>query len=503
MPGRWNPAAPPKRPGSYSNFVARPVQRVNAPLAGIVAMPIVADWGPIGSVVASANIGEYKSVYGESTYMADSPGYVAAYQVFKGEGIKNRGGAAELLTVRMAGTAAKQAQAKFADTLGSPNAEAIIVKALYKGTLGNKISAQFAANATEPSTKYDLVVYLNGAEVERWTYTKATNSTLTAIVNGKSDWVEVEVKKSEAPQALTTKVLTEGNNGATLEAADWTGALTALGTKRFSVFVPFDLTTEAVQTSINTWATAPETGANSKGRRFEVVEGGKSADSLAEAISRSALANNENVVNVGAFTVTDTEITDSTGAKVVLSSSQFAPRIAGVIAATGGSSSVTFSRFADVSLVTGLSEDVDFVKASEKGVLTLAQDSNALAPVRVEQDVTTYIEDTTAKPKEIFGTLKFVRTMQSFEMRITEWAENEEVIGKLGVSRDTKEYIIGQATKIMELEYIVPGEIQKEDSTVFISPDPPATAKDNFIPVTYEFNFGRDLRQIRNTIVVG
>lgn len=500
MPGRWNPASPPKRPGSYTNYIAKPVARINAPLAGIVAMPVVADWGPTDEVVECNSLGEYRAVFGDTLY---TPGHIATYQLFKGEGIANRGGASRALIIRKAGSSAKEASVKLADTKEAPNAEAVIVKGIWKGTLGNRLAVTVEANAIDPSNKYDLVVFLDGAEIERWTYGKTDWAELKAKV-AKSDWITVEVKKEEAALALvgTPKALSGGNDGTTLASGDWTDVMSEFGSRRFSVFVPFDLTDETIIASLKAWASDPETGLNSKGKRFEVVTGMNTAD-LEEALEQSEALNDENFCNWGGFLVQDSEIEDENGNPVNLTPSTFAPRVAGVIAATGGSAAITFSRFADVSLVEGLSDDADFVAASEGGVCTLAEDSNELAPVRVEQDVTTYVDDTEGKPKSIFGKLKFVRTMQAFEMRLTEFAENEEVIGKLGVNDDSREYLVGQARKIVE-EFERSGEFFKGDTgtAVYVSLDPPPTPQDNFIPMVYEPVFGRDLEQIRNSVIV-
>lgn len=500
MPGRWNPAAPPKRPGSYTNYIAKPVARVNAPLAGIVAMPVTADWGPVDEIIDCGGLSEYRAVFGDTVY---SPGHIAAYQLFKGEAVNKRGGASRALIVRKAGESAKQASAKLADTKEAPNAEAVVIKGIWKGTLGNRLAITVEANALDPSNKHDIVVYLDGAEIERWTYGKTSWAELKAKV-AKSDWIEVEVKKEEAALALVSvpKSLTGGNDGLTLSNGDWTNVMAEYGSRRFSVFVAYDLTDETVIAALKAWATDPETGLNSKGKRFEVVTGMGTSD-LEEGLEQSESLNDENFNNWGGFKVQDSQIEDENGDVITLTPSQFAPRVAGVVAATGGAASITFSRFADVTLVEGLSSDAEFVEASEGGLCTLAEDSNGLAPVRVEQDVTTYIDDTVAKPKEIFGKLKFVRTMQKFEMELTEFSENEEVIGKLGVNDESREYLVGQGRKIAE-RYEREGEFFKgeEATRVFVNPDPPSTPQDDFIPLVYEPVFGRDLQQIRNAVIV-
>lgn len=493
MPGgQWNPANPPKRPGAYTNFVAQATARIIAPLSGIVALPIVTDWGPEAEVVPSNSVGEFKSIFGDST---DTAGYRAVYQAFKGEGVAGRGGAAQLLVLRMIGSAGKQALVKLEDTEAG---ETFTVKAKYKGSKGNDLSVAVEVNALDEA-KQDFIVYLEGSEVERWTFAKAEPSVLAEKLEG-SDWVEIEVTAEKELEVAETTSLTEGNDGSELEKEDWTNALALIAVKRFSVFVPYDLSDEEVRTEIDTW----QAGLNEKGKRFTTVFGGEEAggaEGLEEAEERSEALDDENVVNCGAFRVKDSQIVNASNEPIELNASQFAPRVAGVIAATGGTAAVTFSRFIDVTLVSGISEDSDFVSASEAGLLTLAEDSNELAPVRIEQDVTTYSSDTTAKPKELFGKLKFVRTMQKLEMRFTEFAENEDIIGTLGVSPESREHLIGQYRKILREEFETPGEIQPE-AKVYVSQDPPPKETDNFIHTVYEIVFGRDIAQARGTVVV-
>jgi hypothetical protein len=501
MPGRWNPAAPPRRPGAYTNFVSRPIERINPPLSGIVALPITADWGPIDEVVVCDSHGDYRAIFGDSL---DTPGNIAVYQAFKGEGIKNRGGASQVLAVREAGSSASASSAELADTDGTPDTDAVVLTAVYKGTKGNDISYAVVANVDNPSTEYDLVIYLQGSEVERWTYTKATNSTLTDIV--RSDWVGVRVNSSRAALDVTRSpvALSGGDDGLTLTSGEWTAALTKLGTKRFGVFVPYDLSDDSLQAAIETWAADPDTGLNNKGKRFEVVMGGGrigTPDTLSDALRRSAGYDNENIVNLGAFSVQDSKILDANGDPVELTAASFAPRVAGVIAATGDSAAVTFARFVDVTLLTGLSEDSDFVAASEGGVMTLAEDSNALAPVRIEQDVTSYISDTADKAKEHFGKLKFVRAMQLFEMAITEFSENEDVIGKLSNSAETREYIVGRVYRIAE-EFEDRKAFLPKTTRIFVSQDPPPSDLDNFVNLLYDVTPARDVGQMRGTVVV-
>jgi hypothetical protein len=500
MAGRWTKANPPKRPGAYTNFVSKPQLRIDPPLSGIVALPVVATWGPDSEVVEVDSIGQYVSIFGDDT---TSAGYKAAYQTFKGEGIEGRGGAARCLIYRLVGGDAAAASLDLANTAGTPVTDAVVVEGIYLGSYGNNLSVALVANAAESATKQDLIVYLDGSEVERFTFTTADLATLEAAV-ATSGFIKVTVNDDTDPldEVSTATALTGGDDDdAGVGAGEWSDSLEALATKRFAVFCPFDLTDEAIQDSIRTWAADEEIGHNVKGKRFITVLGCTSPiGDLAQAVERAGDLNSPDVVVVGGFTVSDSKIVDGNGDPEVLSPSLFAPRVAGVIAATGDNGSVTFSRFTDASLVTGLSSDADFVTASEAGILTLAEDSNIAAPVRIEQGVTTYQDDTEAQPKEIFSSIRYVRIMGSIETAITEFVEGK-VIGRLNMSQETREYVLGFSQKLLS-GFADRGAVQ-DNYQVYVSQDPPPSDTDDFINLVYEVTLGRDVKQIRGTIVVG
>lgn len=497
MPGRWNSANPPKRPGAYTNFAAKPQIRMDAPLSGIMAMPIVSSWGPDSVVVELDSMGDAVDIFGNDT---QSEGYRALYQAFKGEGVDGKGGAARVLAYRMTASAGAKATKNFANTNASPVANALALTAVYKGTFGNSISAAIVANAVDGATKQDLVIYIDGNEVERFVFTKASPNTVVALV-AESDFVRAVVNNNADPLATTAALsLTGGDDGLTLTSTEWTAAMTALGTKQFSVFCPFNLSDSTLQNSIRAWAADPVTGHNVKGKRFHTALGAPSADSLATCLTRTASLASEDVSYAGAFTVTDSNIVDTNGDPVVLSPAAFAPRIAGIICATGEVGSITFSRLADVKLVSGLSTDADFVSATAGGVLTVAEDSNPVSPARIEVGVNTYQLDTEEKPKEIFSSIRFVRIMASIEMAITAFVESN-VIGRLTMNANTREYVLGAFQKMMA-GYVAINAIT-EDYKVYVAANPPPSDTDDFINLVYEITLGRDVKQVRNTVVVG
>ena len=273
--------------------------------------------------------------------------------------------------------------------------------------------------------------------------------------------------------------------------------LAALEVERFGVFAPFDLTGASDVAALKTWAA----NLNLSGKRFVTVLGGAINELVSDAVTAAALLNNENIVRVGNGSVVDSELLDANKNPRILSTSQLAPRIAGIIAQKGEAKSMTFSRLAGLSLLNGPS-DANVLSAFDGGVVVLTRDSNVDSPVRIERGLTTFLEAsaTTSKPYSIFRNPKFVRTMQGIEMELCEWAETN-VIGLLPVTNKTRDYVLGHTKEMLGVreaaEVVLPGW------TVEVDPDPPPTDLDEFIAVKVGLRFGRSVEQVFFTVKVG
>lgn len=489
-------------PGSFTNFEAAVETAINAPLEGIVALPFTSDWGPESTVVPLLSIGKYRSVYGLSTGTA---GYRACLQAFKGEAIENKGGAAQVLGYRMVGSAGAKAKAKLKDTTAEPKLEALVLTAKYKGAKGNDLGWKVIVNSKD-SSKNDLIIYDGTQEIERYTHEKAALVKLAENINKRSNWVSADASKAgEKSLAITSSIaaLTGGNSGTTLTAGEWTGAMDELGKQRFGVFVPFDLTDETIQASLLEW----EKNLNeTKNKRFTVITGGALNESIDEAIERSETFNDENISNFGCGSYTDADIIDSTtGELVVLTSSQLAPRIAGIVAAAGESEAITFSRLKGVTIVSGPTDD-EIVAGLSNGVITVGIDSNAEAPVRIVRGITTYTDDTTDKPYQFYSVLKFVRTMQGFENDLQDLWTNR-IIGKLPVDEGTREFVVGKAKELLKGrvdERVIQDTLVNGEKGWFvrISQNPAPSDGDDFIALDYGMAFERALEKVLNRVII-
>jgi hypothetical protein len=500
MPGTFSKSARPKLPGAYTNFVAEAPIVVPAGIGSVVAIPFTHNWGPFKQFVRAQSLGEWESIFGGSR---TSPGYIAVQQAFRGEGLPGRGGAGEVLCYRTGAAAAAKATKILQNT--TP-AAALTVTAVYEGARGNDLRLTVQDYAPDTVTRDELLVLDGTTVLERYNYPIINLADLAAQINGTgaylgqgSDWVTAAVTLDGvalAPIAATP--MTGGADGGTLAAGDWTALHTALEVERFSIYAPFDLTDTAVLASLKTWVAAQNAG----GKRFTAVVGGALNEPVATAIGATAGAamfGDPNVVRVGVGSVSDAGLPDAAGNPTVLSTSQLAPRVAGILAQRGEAESMTFGRLEGCTILVGPSLS-DELAAFDGGVVVLGRDSHPDSPVRLGKGLTTFISKSdTTRPYLVYRNPKFVRTMQVFEMEITEYAE-QMVIGQLPVNDNTREALVAEMTSRLR---------KREEATVIqpgwsatVDKDPPPTDDDEFIALLYGMKFGRSVEQVFNTIRV-
>lgn len=503
MPGEFSKNNRPKLPGAYVNFVARTVTRTAVGTGAIVALPFTHTWGPYKTATLVSSVEEFEAIFGTDA----SPGRIAVKQAFTGEGgVDGRFGAGSVLCYRFGGSAGAKATRTLTNTASAT--PAVRLTARYEGTRGNRIQVtiqDLAGSATNDELVIENVD--DGSVLERFSYPQTDMTNLVAQINGTgayagngSDWLVADgpgggaVVTGTALTAITDQALTGGNDGSTLAAGDWTAALSSIEISRFGIFAPFDLTdaTGAIQTSIKTWAQ----GLNQRGKRFLTVFGGAAGESVATATGVTvggALYNDPNIVRLGVGTYVDAE-------HGTLSTSQLAPRLAGIFAGRSQHESATAARLPGLTITTGPT-DSEQVSLLDAGVISIARDSNLVAPTRLTKALTTWTTTTnTSKPYLIFRNPKFVLTMHALEMELTEWAE-AEVIGKAPINDKTRAAVVaelGGRLKVRERAGIL-----QDGSSIGIDQDPPPSDDDEFIAVVYGVKFGRSAEQVFATITVG
>lgn len=497
MAGTFSKNNLPKRPGAYFAFQARVPEPTLVNPQGVIAVGFTHNWGPENAVIPLNSWGDFVTKYtlGAPAGGVYSSGYRAVKDSFKGEGLPGWGGAGQVLAYRIVNAAGAFGSKVLQNTVP---AAAITLTALYKGTYAANVTLDVVATPADPTNKHDLVIKVEGAEAERFTYAKTNITDLGAQINGttpytattKSKWVGASaITSGTALTLVSAQALAGGNDGSALVPADYTAAMTAFEPWRFSVLTFDNLTDSTAQASLLTWAQ----NLNAKGKRFVTVTGGAAAETMATAVARSATFNDPNFVNVGGGTFTDATYGD-------LSTAMLTPRIAGIIAQRGEAAEITFARLKDLTVKVGNTE-ADIYSALAGGVVALSRDSNQQSPVRIELGLTSFTTTTdAARPYNVYSNLKFVRVMQGIETELTDWAESF-VIGKMQVNQGTRDYVRGQMQARMAIRedngVILPGWSVSTDT------NPPPLDTDNFVALVYAVTLGRGVQQVLNTVVVG
>lgn len=492
MGGIFSKSNRPTLPGAYFNFTSTTTESVPTSPNAAVAIPFVHDWGPFEAPVRVTSFAEFQAVFGASD---DTPGYRAVKQAFLGEGLPGRGGAGEVVCYRFGGSAA----AKATKTLNNTSAAAAItLTAVYEGTRGNDLKVTTQNNASD-SAKNDLIILDGTTVLETYTYTDADITALAAAINANSDWVTAgSVTSGTALATVTGSSFASGNDGSTLTSGEWATCFDDLDIEPFAVFAAQNLTDSGIQASLLAWVD----DSNDVGKRFFAVVGGASAESISTAATRSGSLASPNVVNVGGITVTDPTL-GSGGTDHTFGGSELAARVAGILASRGEFQSLTHARFAGLELDAGPTL-TDSETAFDEGVVTLARDSHAAAPVHIKTGLTTWTQtdadaDTT-KPYLIYRQPKYVRTIHGIESDLTNWAE-ETIIGLRPINDQTREAIIGEVKRSLSDREAL-GAIQSGWS-VAIDQDPPPTSDDEFIALSISVQFARSLEQVYFTVSVG
>jgi hypothetical protein len=501
MSGEFSAANLPTLAGAYFDFESATPQPQIVNTTGVVAIPFTHNWGPANQIVELFSFSEFLTTYGGGLTSGYTQAYTAIRQAFDGEAIPGRGGASAILAYRIVGSSGAKASLVLTNT--TP-ATALTLSAAYPGSWANtNLSVIVQPTPANPTVTVDIDVYVQGVLAETWTFPKTTMATGAALINASSNWITAVVGTDGiALSSVSTQTyLTGGNDGATTAGADWTTMMAAFQAQAFTAFAPADLagsaytgplTPTTLLASLVAWGGMGSGGLNAIGHRATLVVGGASGEAASVATSRSATIADPNFINLGVGTYSDSLLG-------TLSPSQLAPRLAGIIAARGDSQGLTFARLARLSITTP-PQYSDILTGIQTGFMTIGQDSNPISPVRFEKGVTTYITTTNpAMPVAVFGNTKFMLTMQQIERDITEWAQSN-VIGVMTVNAATISYVINYVSQY--LGGLASSNVIQPGFTVTQAALPVPTSTSNFIALQYQVQFGRDVEQVLNTVIV-
>lgn len=419
----------PVRAGTRITFGGVIPTRYNPGLAESVGIPIIHDWGPEEDARLITSSDEFDALFGDS----DTAGRRAVLDALRGQGITTEGnGAGGVWVFRMVGAAGAKATKALQNT--TP-ATALTLTAKYAGVRGNDLSVTVLLDPRD-SNRHILKLFYKGVLQETFTYAKTDIAAAAATINAGSNLVTaVSNVTGTALAVVSAQAFASGNSGTTLLSADWVAAMTAFEYKKLSIVAPYDLTDDTIRATFVAWVQTQVAAM----RPVFLVVGGAAGETLDTAIARSQAINDPHVINLGVGSFID----DANGGAVV-STSQLAPRIAGVLAARGEEASITFADLADLRLsgASGPTND-EVIDALRFGVVVLTQteSDNDDVTLHVERGISTYTTDTDLdRPLNIWSEVQMVRGMDIFLREFKKWGD-DIVIGKLPVDDRTRNMI--------------------------------------------------------------
>jgi hypothetical protein len=491
----------PSLPGTVITFVGTRAPRILPAAADTVAIPIVTDWGPLGADAPGTsgrdggpqectNFSEYTGLFGDS----DTPGRTAVAGAFAGQGLPGLPGAGAVLVYRMGGTSVAKSTITI-DAAGG-GAGTLQLDAIYAGSRGDRIS--YTVDADPNSAGNDrLRLYLDGVLQETYIYTAPNLAALAAAINVRSVLVRATalvLDTAPAARLLATTnpvALAGGDDGATVVSSDHLAALAGIEFKQFGIVAPYDLTSAPILASYLSWV---QTQAQ-KSRPVRLVIGGAAGETVDTAITRSQSLNDPHVVNVGGGTFHD-DLLDKD-----LSTSQLAPRIAGILAAKSQQHALTFAKIGGLHNVVGNADD-EIQAAVDNGVTVLAPTSSADADIRIEKGVTTYTGDTDSMPQDVYGDPRLIGVMDNYVRDMKQWGD-DKVVGDLPVNDDTRNLVRGQA-RALEDALLIAGLILPANPTAnppvpapwVVCEDPGDPNLEDAVPYTFGWQFAKTANYI-------
>ncbi|MGG1662885.1 phage tail sheath N-terminal beta-sandwich domain-containing protein [Brevibacillus sp. NRS-1366] len=377
MAGQYQPGEEKVLSGPYSFLKSFIEEQTTLGLRGKFAMPIVADWGPIGDFVTVRNKTSAEKKFGKvedfDLIWATDPQPI------------------EVLLYRVAGDSAKAASALL------KNGETDVLKgtAKCKGKDGDRLKVVIQPNILD-DTKLDALTYFDSVLVE--THTFATNDELVSV-STSSDFIGWEKLADELPSPTAGTNLMGGDSGTSVEATKYTAYQNALNGQKgkFGVFT-LGIADPGLNAAAQDWTDQQY----QLGNYVRFVFGGDSTrDQNKSAIMQASKdANNMAVVNCGS---------GFTWKGKSYPSAKKAVYIGALMAALPLNYTMALFITPFDSLTKEWDEDTDLTELVEAGTLMLNMDNGL---VIIQEPVNTLTVPGVDQSKE-FGKIRVADTMLS------------------------------------------------------------------------------------------
>lgn len=434
----------PDVPQTIIRFQGEKIPRILPSSADTVMIPLVHDWGPVysdaagplgtdGGVQELLSFSDWTRLFGDS----DTPGRTAVAGAFAGQNLPGAVGAGAVIAARVAGATAAVATVSVQNT--TPTA-ALTLSGKYVGSRANNFTYVIDSDPANPTTRDRLRILYLGAVQETYLYSKTDIAGLAAAINFRSKLITATSVVSGTGLTHGNGAFAGGDDGATLTPTDHLNVLASLRLADAAILAAYDLTDTAVQASYLSWVQSQSDAS----RPVRWVVGGLAGESIDDALTRTTALADPHVINFGVGTWHD-DLLDKD-----LSTSQLAPRIAGILAARGQKSALTYAKIGGLHNVGGTAPADDAIESAvTMGVTVLMPAAAADADVRIAKGVTTWTADTATMPNDVFGDPRLVGIMDNYVRTMKKWGD-DNVIGDLPVNDDTRNTVYGEARRLQD-----------------------------------------------------
>lgn len=379
------------RPGAYTNVKSNSLDVNMSASRGIVAIPLVLDWGKVNEVIEIDSTSNLKPIFGYD--ITDSQ------MLLIRETLKN---AKKLLVYRLN-----------SGLKASKTVDGFTITAKYEGTRGNDITVRILANVD--TEDFTVETFLGDSKVDSQNGTKV------------SDLISNEYVEFSGTEDLTANagIKLEGGTNQTVSGSNYTTFLEKIEKFKFNVLA---ITTEDV-TSIKAVLKTFVKRLRDSGKYIQMV------------ISNYDNADYEGIISVKNGVILD----DGT----VLNASKACAYVAGIMAAADVNKSNTYEVYDGAVNVDTIYTDTEIEEALTKGelVFTIKNDK-----VIIEQDINTLVTYTVEK-NQYFHKNRVVRCIDTLQEEITTLFENY-YIGKVNNDEDGRTLFKSAVIKLINDNYV-------------------------------------------------
>lgn len=374
------------RPGVYRRYTKTSDSGIAAALRGVFAIPVQADFGPVGEVTVHNRMETVKEMYGTG-------------QTVKGALNLFQAGAATVYVYRL-GSGGENGVLQLKDS--NQQETAVTLTTRYPTDLSFKVILR--EKFEQEGTK-ELFVYQDAVLKESLEYSidsesgEADEATILTDLVNKASTIFTARKIAEGAKSLADvyQEETTGGENPTVDVNTYSQALTAFEPYRWNVLV-----TDSVDKNIHSLLKAYMDRIKKNGALGLCVVG-NTEKSFEERLSEVKAINSESIVYIGSGYI-DNEGNERKGYDAVTMQ-------AGVIGCTPASQSIVHSLIPDAADTLEMRKNEEYIQAIQNGMVLLAP--NEEGGVWFDSGVTTL---TLLKENQDAGWKKIRRAMTRFEL---------------------------------------------------------------------------------------